>query len=205
MKLLDLLKRIGLNPEDDVDLTENETLEEKKGNNLILKNGEKDDKGEDLKTSEVPPSNEPAPEVKEVKQVLPKYDSKTGLFDLSGVEDGELKDLLKTANANTKAKAEQKIIEDAVSAKLGTLKIAKGISTDAVSKLLDRTGIKVVDGKAVGVDEAFDTLKGANAGLFVSESKEKSNPMLEGFNPQNNIGANALDEASIIEMAYGVE
>ena len=118
----------------------------------------------------------------EVKKMVPKYDTQSGLFSLEGIEDAELKAVLKLANNTVIANANSALIAKAIDDKLNSIKVAEGISKDIISKLIDRSNIKVTDGKVSGVDEAFEALKTNNAGLFAKENKE-SNPVLEGFNP----------------------
>ena len=125
-------------------------------------------------------NNKEKDEVK--KMAVPKYDTQTGLFSLEGIEDAELKAVLKLANDTVRANANSALIAKAIDTKLGSIKLADGISSDVILAVLDRTNIKAVDGKVTGVDEAFEALKTNNAGLFAKENKE-SNPVLEGFNP----------------------
>ena len=125
-------------------------------------------------------NNKEKDEVK--KMAVPKYDTQTGLFSLEGIEDAELKEVLKLANNNVRAKENSQLIAKAIDTKLGSIKLADGISSDVILAVLDRTNIKAVDGHVTGVDEAFEALKTNNAGLFAKENKE-SNPVLEGFNP----------------------
>lgn len=126
-------------------------------------------------------NNKEKDEVKN-KMTVPKYDTQTGLFSLEGIEDAELKAVLKLANDTVKAHLNMSLVAKAIDDKLNSIKVAEGISKDIISKLIDRSNIKVTDGKVSGVDEAFEALKTNNAGLFAKENKE-SNPVLEGFNP----------------------
>lgn len=146
-------------------------------------------------------------EIKEVKKmVVPKYDTKTGLFtNLEGIEDAELKAVLKLANDTVKANANSALIAKAIDTKLGSIKLADGISSDVILAVLDRTNIKVTDGKVSGVDEAFEALQKSNTGLFKPDGKEDiSSPILEGFNPvQNNLGRTPNSFAEAIAMENG--
>lgn len=137
--------------------------------------------------------DEPKQEVKKV--AAPKYDSKTGLFDLKDIEDEELKAVLKAANDNVKSKANLAAIDKALSDKVNTLKLAKGITADFILKNIDKSGIKVGDDGVTGVDEAIAGLQKSQAGLFEVESKGNGNnsgfnPNMTGFNPQANQNGN---------------
>lgn len=174
VKISDFLKKIGIKLEDEIDIAEEQAVDVNKDKNLNNVDVVEDKTNEDIKETVV----------QEVKKMTPKYDKKTGLFDLTGIEDEALKAVLKESNDTVKANRSAAMINKAVSDKLGTLKLAKGISPELVSGALNRTGIKVDGDNVVGVDEAFAELQKTNAGLFITESKPASNPMLEGFNPQ---------------------
>lgn len=81
------------------------------------------------------------------------------------------------------------------------IKLADGITKDAILALLDRTGIKVTEDGVTGINEAFDSLKSAQAGLFKVDSKDekKSNPILEGFAPQGQGGTGNGTPNSFVE------
>lgn len=131
------------------------------------------------------------------------YNSSTGLFDVSGIEDEGLKAVLKTANKAVKDKSNNEKIEKAISDKLATLKLADGISSNTVLKLLDRSNIKITDDGVTGVNEAFDSLKSSDSGLF-KENKNTSNPLTEGFNPQNKAANGNYTPNSFME-AFSME
>lgn len=182
MKWSDFFKALGLNMDEEMEKTDTQTVNVDKkvnkndnvesSNNVVDK---KEDKVEEVKTEEK-------------KMVLPKYDTKTGLFDIKDVDNEELKALLKLSNDTVKGKANTELINKAIADKMSTVKLVKGISNDLVLGALDRSGIKVTDGKVTGVDEAFDSLMTSQSGLFVADKgTSKSNPLLEGFNPQNNV------------------
>ena len=201
MKIKDILKKLGLDTEAEVD-DENDT--ENKGDTKQKDEGDKqktDDKSSQAtldvysninnsKDSTVVKTDNSQ---KEVHSVIPKFNTKTGLFDLNGIEDAELKAVLKLANDTVKTNNNKAAIDKAIENKISTLKLAKGISNNLIKKSLDTTNIKVNDDGAVtGVDEAFDALKKSEAGLFVAENENKqgSNPLLEGFNPVQGVGEN---------------
>ena len=170
MKLDDLLKRLK--------------LKKKEGSDEVEFDEEAENEVKDTLKEAVPvekeENNKEKDEVK--KMAVPKYDTQTGLFSLEGIEDAELKAVLKLANDTVRANANSALIAKAIDTKIGSIKLADGISSDVILAVLDRTNIKVTDGKVSGVDEAFEALKTNNAGLFAKENKE-SNPVLEGFNP----------------------
>ena len=174
MKLDDLLKRLKLRKKEGSDEVE---FDEEADN--TAENEVKDTLKEAVPV-EKEENNKEKDEVK--KMSVPKYDTQSGLFSLEGIEDAELKAVLKLANNTVIANANSALIAKAIDDKLNSIKVAEGISKDIISKLIDRSNIKVTDGKVSGVDEAFEALKTNNAGLFAKENKE-SNPVLEGFNP----------------------
>lgn len=192
MKLSDILKKLGINIDDEVELadkkedkTETKTSDEKEVvNNSEVKTDETKTEEKDKKTEEKvdEPKEEPAVEL--------VYDEKTGLFDTKGIKDESVLAVLTKANNYTINTANKVKIDKAFDEKMSGLKIRKGITPEAVRSLVKMDGIKVEDGKVVGIDEAFETLQKEQSGLFVQRNQPESNPMLEGFNPVQNTNDN---------------
>lgn len=192
MKLIDILKKLGINIDDEVELTdkkeektETKTSDEKEVvNNSEVKTDETKTEEKDKKTEEKvdEPKEEPAVEL--------VYDEKTGLFDTKGIKDESVLAVLTKANNYTINTANKVKIDKAFDEKMSGLKIRKGITPEAVRSLVKMDGIKVEDGKVVGIDEAFETLQKEQSGLFVQRNQPESNPMLEGFNPVQNTNDN---------------
>lgn len=192
MKLIDILKKLGINIDDEVELTdkkeektETKTSDEKEVvNNSEVKTDETKTEEKDKKTEEKvdEPKEEPTLEL--------VYDEKTGLFDTKGIKDESVLAVLTKANNYTINTANKVKIDKAFDEKMSGLKIRKGITPEAVRSLVKMDGIKVEDGKVVGIDEAFETLQKEQSGLFVQRNQPESNPMLEGFNPVQNTNDN---------------
>lgn len=192
MKLIDILKKLGINIDDEVELTdkkeektETKTSDEKEVvNNSEVKTDETKTEEKDKKTEEK------VDEPKEEPTVELVYDEKTGLFDTKGIKDESVIAVLTKANNYTINTANKVKIDKAFDEKMSGLKIRKGITPEAVRSLVKMDGIKVEDGKVVGIDEAFETLQKEQSGLFVQRNQPESNPMLEGFNPVQNTNDN---------------
>lgn len=192
MKLIDILKKLGINIDDEVELTdkkeektETKTSDEKEVvNNSEVKTDETKTEEKDKKTEEK------VEEPKEELAVELVYDEKTGLFDTKGIKDESVLAVLTKANNYTINTANKVKIDKAFDEKMSGLKIRKGITPEAVRSLVKMDGIKVEDGKVVGIDEAFETLQKEQSGLFVQRNQPESNPMLEGFNPVQNTNDN---------------
>jgi len=192
MKLIDILKKLGINIDDEIELTEkkeektdSETSKEKD----IVINSEK--KSEEVKTEEkAKETEEKIEEQKEESEVELVYDEKTGLFDTKGIKDESVLAVLTKANNYTINTANKVKIDKAFDEKMSGLKIRKGITPEAVRSLVKMDGIKVEEGKVVGIDEAFETLQKEQSGLFVQRNQPESNPILEGFNPVQNTNDN---------------
>lgn len=188
MKWSDLLKKLGVNVDDEIKMTEEKEEKTEKTalevNNDVIKN---DMSVSDTKTSV---TEEKTEEVKEDAVVKLVYDEKTGLFDTTGIEDTSIVEVLTKANEFTINAANKVLIDKAFDSKMAGLKIRKGITTDAVRSLVKMDDIKVENGKVVGIDEAFDKLQSEQSGLFVQRNTPESNPMLEGFNPVQNTNDN---------------
>jgi hypothetical protein len=130
------------------------------------------------------------------------YDEKTGLFDTKGIKDESVLAVLTKANNYTINTANKVKIDKAFDEKMSGLKIRKGITPEAVRSLVKMDGIKVEDGKVVGIDEAFENLQKEQSGLFVQRNTPESNPMLEGFNPvQNNNDNGSALNASLAALS----
>lgn len=204
MKLIDFLKKLGINIDEEIDMTEEKdkttetkTLEVKE--DVIEKDvndKEKDTSKEDKKTEEK------VDEPKEEPKVELIYDEKTGLFDTKGIKDESVLAVLTKANNYTINTANKVKIDKAFDEKMSGLKIRKGITPEAVRSLVKMDGIKVEDGKVVGIDEAFENLQKEQSGLFVQRNQPESNPMLEGFNPvQNNNDNGSALNASLAALS----
>lgn len=177
MKLSDFLKKLGINLDEEL--------------------GEMEKPNANTNSSQ---ENNTRENIKEKLNI--KYDTNTGLFDLNSVDNEQLKEVLKLANNTVKNNSNKLIIDKAISKKLGTVKLNKGITNDLILKALDMSNIKVVDGQAKGIDEAFEALSKSQSGLFKSD-KEDSNPMMEGFSPVNN---NIQDYSNLsLTQAYKIE
>lgn len=199
MTLREFFKRLGINLEEEIEETEKQTLD---GNSVEIKNNVVQTSTEVSKEIKEPVVEKVTQEVKK----MAKYNVNTGLWDYADVEDAELKAQYKLANDTIKAKANAELINKAIDEKMSTVKLIAGISSDFVKGALDRSNIKVTDGKVTGVDEAIDNLKTLQSGLFlVDKNKDTkvSNPMLEGFNPKNVVQqgtiANSFMEAFAME------
>lgn len=193
MTIKEFLKKLGLDL--DADVKDDEDTENK-SDTVVKDEGDKKDEGNksspptlgeysNINNSQDSTVEKTDNKPKEEHSMVPKYNTKTGLFDLAGIEDAELKAVLKLANDTVKTNNNKAVIDKAIDNKISTLKLTKGISNNLIKKSLDVTNIKVNDdGQVTGVDEAFDALKKSEAGLFISEdTTQNSNPLLEGFNP----------------------
>lgn len=196
MKLSDVLKKLGLNLDDDIELNEDEKNKDKKEKEEDTKNKEDEkDKKDDKGGNEANPDDKPNSELiekeivdkkdKEDIKVKLEFNDKTGLFKTDGIEDAELKAVLEQANTYTITTRNNVAIDRAFNDKLGTLKLRKGITVDAVKKLIDLSNVKVDNDKVSGIDEAFENLQKEQSGLFVSRNTPESSPLLDGFNPAN--------------------
>lgn len=201
MKISELLKKLGINVDEEVEdqsKVEGQNKNDTPASQTTVVENKKNKSDGSVTNEKVVDS--PVTKEEDKKMVTPKYDAKTGLFDLSGIEDGELKSVLKLANDTVKANKNSQVIAKAIEDKLGTVQLADGITKDAILALLDRTGIKVTDKGVSGVNEAFDNLKSAQAGLFkANKETEKSSPILEGFAPQGQSGTGNGTPNSFVE------
>lgn len=209
MKLSDLLKKLGLNLDDDVELNEDEKNKDKKEKVEDTKNKEETkDKEDDKEKDKNNPDDKPKSlnnskevvdkKTEEVTKVKLEFDDSTGLFKTDSIEDVELKETLERANNYTITTRNNVAIDRAFNEKLGTLKLRKGITVDLVKKVIDLSNVKVDGDKVAGINEAFENLQKEQSGLFVSRNQPDSSPLLDGFNPANdgvNDTKNSIDAA----------
>lgn len=203
MKLIDFLKKLGINVDEEIDVTDKKEEETKTKTSEVNKDVDKkeEDKSDNNTSDKKEETKDKKEEVKEEPKVELKFDEKTGLFDLKGIEDESIKAVLTKANAYTINTANQVKIDRAFDEKMASLKIRKGITTDAVRSLVKMDGIKVEGDKVVGIDEAFENLQKEQSGLFVQRQTAESNPMLEGFNPVQNSNNNGALDASLAALS----
>lgn len=214
MKLLDLLKKLGLNLEDDIDVTEKKEEDDKKEKVEDTKDKEETEEKEDDKEKNKDNPDDKHEilnnsidkidkETKEGIKVKLEFNDKTGLFKTDEIEDVELKSVLEQANSYIITTRNNVAIDRAFNEKLGSLKLRKGITVDLVKKVIDLSNVKVDNDKVSGIDEAFEVLQKENSGLFVQRNTPESSPMLDGFDPANdgvNDTKNSLDTA-LAELA----
>lgn len=205
MKLIDILKKIGIDLDEEVNYADEQTLSsDSKSNNEVVEDKKEKDEvtPKDKKETKVEEkdTSEDTKDTEEIKVEL-KFDDKTGLFDLKSIEDADIKAVLQRANDYTVKTANNVKIEKAFNEKLSGLKIRKGITNEVIKKMINFDDVKVDRDKVIGLDEAFETLQKEQSGLFVQRNQSESNPMLEGFNPvQNNDSSSALN-ASLASLA----
>lgn len=216
MKMSDVLKKLGINLDENIEIEDevtdsstsgskseskikgNEEKNNKANNNVTINvaSSKKDntkDKDEDTKQEDI-----------EMDYKTIKFDTNTGLFDLGNIENADLKAVLKLANDTVIGTANKVKIDSAFNEKLAGLKIRKGITPDAVKALIKMDNVKVgSDGKVVGLDEAFETLQKEQSGLFVSRNTSESTPVLEGYNPADNkdAGSNNVTDMELLALS----
>lgn len=201
-------KLIGKNIEDEVDEASLTALGLKNG---VEKNdeGKQDDKNKNTininlanpgQSKQEDKKTEPEVDKKEQDDMdykTIKFDQKSGLFDLSNIENEDLKSVLKLANDTVTNTANRVKIDAAFNQKMAGVKLHKGITVDAVKSLINMDNVKVGDdGKVSGLDEAFSELQKSQSGLFVQGKSNESTPVMEGYHPAgNNGGDNSIDAA----------
>lgn len=216
MKWSDIFKKLGINMDDEIDSTSKETLDvEKKV--IEIKN---DKEGVDTKDSGKDTKKDvPTAEEKEDTKMgfkAPKVDKK-GFYDLTNIEDEDMKAFFKERNdarkvelATRKAEDDKRAVNDAISKYASGVKFADGWSVDDALKLGDFSKVVNDENMSKEIENAFTNLKASKAGMFVADKDTKnvqknvrSNPMLEGFNPVSAEKSTAMTEDEIIAMAYG--
>lgn len=111
------------------------------------------------------------------------YNNETGAFDLSKISDATLKGALEDYTAKQAAKETQRIIDAAYEAELAKHNLA--VNKDVFRKAIDLSGVTVKDGKAAGIEEAFNALN--DTGVYKAQP---ANPLNSGFKPMENVTNN---------------
>lgn len=199
MKWSDFFKKLGIDLESEVDETSTESSEL---NNVEIK---KDSVEQTTETKKVEEDTKMAFKA-------PKID-KNGFYDLTDIEDADMKEFFKLRNserktelAARKAEDDKRAVNDAISKYASGIKFAEGWSLDDALKLGDFSKVANDENISKEIENAFTNLKSTKAGMFVADKEtktEKSSPVTEGFSPVNAERNSAMTEDDIINMAYG--
>ena len=149
-------------------------------------------------TPNTTPASQPTPQP-EPKQILGEgWLREDGTIDTSKIADENLAKELSKLNSQATQKTNDEIVNTAISEQLKGMKLK--VKPETIEKLLDRSGISVVNNRAVGVTEAFEALKKSDAGLFASS---KTSPVEEGFEPSNGgkTDFSKMSDLELVELA----
>lgn len=108
------------------------------------------------------------------------YDETSGRVDMSKIKNPEVLSAIQRLENRYAQERDARAISDSLRAELGNYSLR--VSEDTLEKMLDKSNIKVQDGKVTGVKDALEALKKSEPGIFIDKEKE-SNPLNEGFNP----------------------
>ena len=197
MKISELLKKIGIDLDSEIDDDTEKDI-------TMNKDGNKKESNVDNNLADAKLNNDK----EETKMAFkaPKVD-KNGFYDLSAIEDADMKEFFKARNIERKAELDarkteddKKVVTDAISKYASGLKFAEGWTLDDALKLGDFS--KVVNDENINkeIENAFTNLKTAKANMFVADKEtSKSSPIMEGFNPQNGNANNGCVPNSFME------
>ena len=199
MKWSDIFKKLGIDLESEVDET---STESSKLNNVEIKKDSVEQTTETKKLEE------------DTKMAFkaPKID-KNGFYDLTDIEDADMKEFFKSRNTERKAelaarKAEddKRAVNDAITKYASNVKFADGWSLEDALKLGDFSKVANDENISKEIENAFTNLKAAKAGMFVADKQStKSTPVSEGFSPTDAEKNAAMSEDDLIAMAYGAD
>lgn len=215
-KLIDVLKSVfGDNLDAEVNL-DGEDKDKKKEKKDDTKDGDnKDDKGKGINITinsasgkkEEDDSKKDGKDGKETKQEKKEdepvsifgegwLDKSTGKIDTSKITNKEVADALSALVQVYSSKTEQQKLDEAIMEAVKKEKLA--VKPETVVSLLDKTSIKLVDGKVYGVDTSLEALKKSEPGLFINKGKASS-PLTEGFDPVNKASTDSVAPKSLME------
>ena len=199
MKWSDIFKKLGIDLESEVDET---STESSKLNNVEIK---KDSVEQTTETKKVEEGTKMAFKA-------PKID-KNGFYDLTDIEDADMKEFFKSRNTERKAelaarKAEddKRAVNDAITKYASNVKFAEGWSLEDALKLGDFSKVANDENISKEIENAFTNLKAAKASMFGADKQStKSTPVSEGFSPTDAEKNAAMSEDDLIAMAYGAD
>lgn len=190
MKFSDILKKLGIDLDSEIDETSTEALDD----NKVLSKNEKVESKKENETKQ----EDKLKEDKVMAFVKPKVD-KQGLIDITNIEDADLKAFLKELNdsrktelAERKAAEDKRAVSDGIAKYAAGVKFAEGWSVDDALKLGDFSKVLNDENMTKEIENAFTNLKTTKATMFVAdkETKKTESVLTEGFNPQNVVNSN---------------
>lgn len=215
-KLIDVLKSVfgdNLDAEVNLDGEDKDKKKEKKDDTKETDN--KDDKGKGINITinsasgkkEEDDSKKDDKDEKETKQEKKEdepvsifgegwLDKSTGKIDTSKITNKEVADAFSALAQVYSGKTEQQKLDEEIMAAVKKEKLA--VKPETVVSLLDKTSIKLVDGKVYGVDTSLEALKKSEPGLFSNKGKASS-PLTEGFDPVNKASTDSVAPKSLME------
>ena len=205
MKLSTVLKKLGINVDDDIELDDaiTQTKQQSEGNNDVaalvgLVNTLISQQSSPQTQQQVNQGNADlvklaamlSPLLKDNSQ--PKalyeegfYNNETGEFDIGKITDEGLKNALSDFTSKQAAKDTQRIIDAAYNEELSKRSLA--MDKELFRKVIDLSKVTVSDGKVTGMTEAFDALK--DKGVYKAQP---GSPLTQGFKPVENPNGNAM-------------
>lgn len=201
MKLVDILKMLGVDVDKNVDIQNDVDVADDSQSGT-----DQPDQADEPDEPDQPDRDEI---IKELLDQLPEFDD-DGLFKLDGVSNSNLKTYFSEINNirqqeidARKQKADTETITRAIDGYIkDNIKFADGFDYYDVSKLVNFSELKNDDDLLKNIEGIFNGLKETKPGLF--ESKVTT-PLDEGFDPINsdNNPSGVLSESELIQLAYG--
>lgn len=195
MKLSEILKKLGVTVDDDVELDSaiKTTQQQAAGNDNVAvlvslintlitqKDNQQNSSQGNADVEKLAEALKPLlkPEVTSAPYAEGFYDKAAGSFDLSKINDQTLKDALSDYSSKLAAKETQRVIDAAYEAELAKRTLA--VDKELFKKVIDLSGVTVKEGKVEGLAEAFDALN--DKGVYKAQP---ANPLTSGFKPIDN-------------------
>lgn len=195
MKLSEIFAKLGIKVDDEVDLGQQAAGNPETAQLIGLVNTLLAKMGDAQASSQVDNSDSDVVKLADIlARAMPQvqtptepytegfYNNETGAFDLSKISDATLKGALEDYTAKQAAKETQRIIDAAYETELAKHNLA--IDKEVFRKVIDLSGVTVKDGKAAGIEEAFNALN--DTGVYKAQP---ANPLNSGFKPAENPAA----------------
>lgn len=221
MKILDVLKSLGIKPEDDINTivglegdgesqdggdtgetqnkdteTETDTKDTKDTGDKKESTDTKDEKDDEVTKDTKDEKDESLDNIDSTKIFDDGwFNADTNAIDFTKISNSEVAEALKMLDTKYIDERNNRLISDELNNELSNYSL--NVSEDTLKKVLSMTDVKIDDkGKVIGVKEAIDNLKSTEPGFF-KETKAEENPLVkEGFNPVEKTSTTNLNSFS---------
>lgn len=197
MKILDVLKSLGIKPEDDINTIVGLEGEDKSQEGDGAGETQNKDTKTKTDTKDTKDTKDESLDDEDSTKIFGDgwFNADTNAIDFTKISNSEVAEALKMLDTKYIDERNNRLISDELNNELSNYSL--NVSEDTLKKVLSMTDVKIDDkGKVIGVKEAIDNLKSTEPGFF-KETKAEENPLVkEGFNPVEKTSTTNLNSFS---------